>query len=52
MRAFDRLQQAIFDDYRARTPRSLDWFERGREVLPGAVSGNLRYFAPHPLYMG
>lgn len=51
MRAFDRLQQAIFDDYRVRTPQSLHWFERGRAVLPGAVSGNLRYFAPHPLYM-
>lgn len=50
-RAFDRLQQAVFADYRARTPGSRDWFERGRAVLPGGVSGNLRYFAPHPLYM-
>lgn len=51
MTALDQLKEAVFADYRARTPASLALFERGRKVLPGGVSGNLRYFAPHPLYM-
>lgn len=51
MTGFDRLREGIFADYRARTPGSLSLFERGRAVLPGGVSGNLRYFSPYPLYM-
>jgi len=51
MRALDRLRDAVFADYRARTPRSRVLFERGSVVLPGGVSGNLRHFAPYPLYM-
>ncbi|MFD0847247.1 aspartate aminotransferase family protein [Sphingosinicella xenopeptidilytica] len=51
MPALDRLKAAVFADYSARTPKSCALWERGKAVLPGGVSGNLRYFAPYPLYM-
>jgi len=44
-------QDRIVADYRSRTPGSEQMFERACRVLPGGVSGNLRYFAPYPIYM-
>tara|TARA_R110000772_G_scaffold73218_2_gene160147 strand:- start:11520 stop:12914 length:1395 start_codon:yes stop_codon:yes gene_type:complete len=44
-------RQQIAADYRARTPGSFELFKRASKVLPGGASGNLRYFAPYPLYM-
>ncbi len=41
----------IFADYAKKTPGSRALFDRARAVLPGGVSGNLRYFEPYPLYM-
>jgi len=41
----------IAADYDNSTPNSRKVFERASRVLPGGVSGNLRYFAPYPLYM-
>ncbi len=49
--AFERLKANVFADYSARTPKAHALWERGKAVLPGGVSGNLRYFAPYPLYM-
>lgn len=37
--------------YEAKTPRSKAMFARATSVLPGGASGNLRYFAPYPIYM-
>lgn len=41
----------IAADFEKSTPTSRQVFDRARKVLPGGVSGNLRYFAPYPLYM-
>ena len=41
----------IAADYESKTQRSREVFVRASKVLPGGVSGNLRYFAPYPLYM-
>lgn len=49
--AFDRSASRIIQDYKSRTPKSAALHERAVNHLPGGVSGNLRYFAPHPLYM-
>lgn len=49
--ALKALEASITADYRERTPASADLFRRAAQVLPGGVSGNLRYFKPHPLYM-
>jgi glutamate-1-semialdehyde 2,1-aminomutase len=49
--AFDRSASRIIQDYKSRTPKSAALHARAVEYLPGGVSGNLRYFAPHPLYM-
>lgn len=38
-------------DYAARTPRSRELWEEARRVLPGGVSGNAKFFKPHPLYV-
>lgn len=51
MNALDKCKALIFADYRRRTPGSASLYEKAAKVLPGGVSGNLRYFAPYPLYM-
>lgn len=51
MNWLERLREEVVGDYVARTPASRALFERARKVLPGGVSGNLRFFAPYPLYM-
>jgi glutamate-1-semialdehyde 2,1-aminomutase len=38
-------------DYTARTPRSRELWEEARRVLPGGVSGNAKFFKPHPIYI-
>jgi glutamate-1-semialdehyde 2,1-aminomutase len=43
-------QREILRVYRERTPRSAALFERARRSLVGGTTGNLRYFAPYPLY--
>lgn len=45
------LAARVHTDYRACTQGSEAMFRRAARVLPGGVSGNLRYFPPHPLYM-
>lgn len=49
--ALKELEASVFADYLARTPGSAEMFRRAASVLPGGVSGNLRYFKPYPLYM-
>ena len=49
--SFKTLLASIAADYENSTPTSRQVFERASKVLPGGVSGNLRYFAPYPLYM-
>lgn len=49
--ALDHLRAEIFSEYRKTTKGSADLFARAQAVLPGGVSGNLRFFAPYPLYM-
>lgn len=48
--ATDSLRSEISDLYRSITTGSAAMFERARHCMPGGVSGNLRYFAPYPLY--
>jgi glutamate-1-semialdehyde 2,1-aminomutase len=45
-----KLQERIFSDYRAKTPKSEELFNRAKNSLAGGVSGNLRFFSPYPLY--
>jgi len=51
MNAITKLRAQVESDYQQKTPGSAALFERARKVLPGGASGNLRYFAPYPLYM-
>jgi glutamate-1-semialdehyde 2,1-aminomutase len=51
MNSIERCEARIIEDYRAKTLKSQKLFQRAKKVLPGGVSGNLRYFYPHPLYM-
>ena len=51
MNAIDILREQVTADYERKTPGSRALFERAAKALPGGVSGNLRYFAPYPLYM-
>ena len=38
-------------EYTERTPGSAKLYARALQVMPGGVSHNMRYFAPHPLYI-
>ena len=49
--AFEDLTTRVVAAYEDRSPASKALYERARRVLPGGVSGNLRHFAPYPLYM-
>ena len=51
MKALENCREQIVADYVKKTPESRALFERASKVLPGGASGNLRYFAPYPLYM-
>jgi glutamate-1-semialdehyde 2,1-aminomutase len=43
--------ERFVEDYTARTPRSRALWEEARRVLPGGVSGNAKFFKPHPIYV-
>lgn len=45
------LRESVFADYRIKTQRSGELFARANKVLPGGVSGNLRYIDPYPFYV-
>ena len=47
---FAVIRDRVFGDYLRKTPGSARLHEKARSVLAGGVSGNLRYFAPYPLY--
>lgn len=38
-------------EYKAKTKKSAEWFKRAQEHLPGGVTGNVKFFAPYPVYM-
>ncbi len=38
-------------EYLERTPGSAKLYARAARVMPGGISHNLRYFAPHPIYI-
>ncbi|MBI1731430.1 MAG: aminotransferase class III-fold pyridoxal phosphate-dependent enzyme [Gammaproteobacteria bacterium] len=46
------LEQEIHASFRARTPKSAACFARATRSLAGGTTGNLRYFAPYPFYLG
>ena len=37
-------------EYVARTKKTGAWFERASRSLPGGVTGNVKFFAPYPVY--
>lgn len=46
-----RVAETIAALYEARTPRSRELWERGRQVMPMGVSAGIKYFAPYPTYL-
>jgi len=47
----DERLRAAYEDYRRRTPRSLELFERARRWSPLGVHSNYRYLDPYPFYV-
>jgi glutamate-1-semialdehyde 2,1-aminomutase len=44
---------SIFEEqFRQRTPRSRETFERASKYLPGGVAGNGKFLPPYPIYVG
>lgn len=50
MSALEKCREQVFAAYRKRTPKSAAMFERACRSMPGGVSGNLRFYAPYPIY--
>ena len=46
----DKIQKNIFSDYRKKTIKSKNLFNKLSKKMPGGVSGSFRYFAPYPFY--
>ncbi|MGQ9587931.1 MAG: aspartate aminotransferase family protein, partial [Thermoplasmata archaeon] len=38
-------------EYKARTRKSAEWFERAQKHLPGGVTGNVKFYSPYPVYL-
>jgi len=51
MEILSRIRDQIHRDFIQKTPASKELYARANSVLPGGVSGNLRFFPPYPLYM-
>lgn len=45
-----KIQKNIFSDYRKKTIKSKNLFNKLSKKMPGGVSGSFRYFAPYPFY--
>ena len=39
------------DEYAKRNPKSYAAYKKASQYIPGGISGNVRFFAPFPLYM-
>src|SRR2546430_537643 len=50
-RYFVSTANKLIEAYSLRRPKSVDYFERARQVLGGRVGHDLRYFQPMPLYI-
>lgn len=37
-------------EYKARTPASAKWFQHAQKLLPGGVTGNVKFYGPYPVY--
>ncbi len=38
-------------DYKAKTKKSAEWFQLAQKHLPGGVTGNVKFYAPYPVYL-
>ncbi len=45
------LEKQLNEEYRKRTPKSREMYERALRVLPGGVTYHIRWFSPYPLYI-
>ena len=46
-----RLSEAIFKDYEEKTPSSRKLYQEARNLFPGGVQHNIRFFSPYPFYV-
>ena len=38
-------------EYKARTRESAEWYQKAAKHLPGGVTGNVKFYAPYPVYL-
>lgn len=38
-------------EYKAKTKKSAEWFQTAQKHLPGGVTGNVKFYAPYPVYL-
>jgi glutamate-1-semialdehyde 2,1-aminomutase len=38
-------------EYKAKTRKSAEWFEKASKHLPGGVTGNVKFYPPYPVYL-
>ncbi len=46
-----KLSKAIFEDYEEKTPSSRKLRQEARQLFPGGVQHNIRFFSPYPFYV-
>lgn len=39
------------DEYKRKTKKSAEWFQRASQHLPGGVTGNVKFYPPYPVYL-
>ena len=46
-----RTLESLHSEYKARTPRSMEQWERGKQTMPGGIIKGAYWKSPHPLYI-
>ena len=43
--------EALEEDFRAKTPKSIQQWQAGRPIMPAGVMKGAHFMAPHPVYV-
>ena len=46
-----RTLESLHSEYKARTPRSMEQWERGKQTMPGGIIKGAYWKSQHPLYI-
>lgn len=47
----DKIMKRAVSEYRKKTPKSREIYEKAREIFPGGIQHNIRFFQPYPFFV-